>query len=89
MSTPNGSERAGGAAALERLRARPRPEARQEVLIAPGERAGPLAITRSVLEAGGGHSEGTRGLEAALGAPGEPRFLGDDRGCFLCPNCLG
>lgn len=27
-------------------------------------------------------------LEAALGASGEPRFLGEDLGCFLCPNCL-
>lgn len=35
---------------MERLRARaPRPEASQEVLIAPGELAGPPAIARSVV----------------------------------------
>lgn len=36
----------------------------------------------------GRHPEGARGLQAALGAPGEPQLLGDGRGCFLCPNCL-
>lgn len=50
------------------------PEALQEVLIAPAERARPLASTHSVLR-GGRHPEGTLVLEAVLGEEGSRNSL--------------
>lgn len=55
---------------MERLSAPAQsPEALQELLIAPAERARPLASTHSVLR-GGRHPEGTLVLEVVLGEEG-------------------
>lgn len=60
---------------MERLSApAQRPEALQEVLIAPAERARPLASTHSVLR-GGRHPEGMLVLEAVLGEEGSRSSL--------------
>ena len=88
MSTPRRRRLGRRCGFGEAARTGPRPEARREVLIAPAERVGPLAITRSVPRREG-TQWGLSSLEAALGAPGEPQFLGEGSGCFLGLNCLG